>query len=212
MTGCCCAPSGYDEFFGEKQARKDARHYRKKGLHAPARWIVDMVRSRGLEGATVLEPGGGVGAIQLELLKAGASRATVVELSPGYEEEAVALAREAGLEERIERHLGDFAADGVADADVVVLHRVVCCYPDYERLLGAAAQRARRLLVFSYPPRNLVSRPFIGLANLTFRLLGREYRSFAHPPSAMLGLLGERGLRRTFAHHAPVWRVAGLER
>jgi hypothetical protein len=28
----------------------------------------------------------------------------------------------------------------------------------------------------------------------------------------MLGLLGERGLRRTFAHHALVWQVAGLER
>jgi magnesium-protoporphyrin O-methyltransferase len=93
-----------------------------------------------------------------------------------------------------------------------VLHRVVCCYPDYERLLGAAAQRARHLLVFSYPPRNVVSRLFVGAANLAFRLLRREYRSFAHPPSAMLGLLGERGLRRTFSHHTPVWQVAGLER
>src|SRR5207248_481652 len=64
----CCTPSGYDELFGAKQAQKDARRYRKKGLHAPARWIVDSVRSRGIEGATVVEPGGGVGAIQLELL------------------------------------------------------------------------------------------------------------------------------------------------
>ena len=76
------------------------------------------------------------------------------------------------------------------------MHRVVCCYPDYERLLGAAAQRAGRLLVFSYPPRNAVSRLFISAENLAFKLLRREYRSFAHPPSAMLGLLGERGLRR----------------
>ena len=45
----CCTPSGYDELFGAKQAQKDARRYRKKGLHAPARWIVDSVRSRGIE-------------------------------------------------------------------------------------------------------------------------------------------------------------------
>jgi hypothetical protein len=108
----------------------------------------------------------------------------------------------------------DIAVDpeGVEAADVVVLHRVVCCYPDYERLLGAAAQHARRLLVFSYPPRNAASRSFLAALNLVFRLLRREFRTFAHRPSAMLGLLGERGLRRTFAHHALVWQVAGLER
>jgi hypothetical protein len=95
---------------------------------------------------------------------------------------------------------------------VVVLNRVVCCYPDYERLLGAAAEHARRLLVFSYPPRNAVSRLFIASQNLVFRLLRRELRTFAHPPSRMLGLLEERGLRRAFAHHPPVWQIAGLER
>lgn len=210
--GCCRPPSGYETLFSEKQARRDARAYRRKGLGAPARWIVDAVRQRGIERCTVLEPGGGVGAIQLELLKAGAAHSTVVELSQGYEEIAGELAREAGVEDRIDRHVADFAENGVADADIVVLHRVVCCYPDYERLLGAAAQRARRLFVFSYPPRNVVSRVFIGAANLAFRLLRREYRSFAHPPSAMLGLLGERGLRRTFADHTLVWQVAGLER
>jgi magnesium-protoporphyrin O-methyltransferase len=93
-----------------------------------------------------------------------------------------------------------------------VLHRVVCCYPDHERLLGAAADHARRLLIFSYPPRNAVSRLFIAAQNLLFRLLGREFRTFAHPPSHMLGALEERGLRRVFAHHPLVWQIAGLER
>jgi hypothetical protein len=176
--------------------------------------MVEFLELHGIEGATVLEIGGGVGEIQIELLKRGAARSVNLELSPAYEEEAKRLLREAALEDRAERRLHDIAVepDGVEAADIVVLHRVVCCYPDYERLLGAAAQRARRLLVFSYPPRNVVSRLFVGVANLAFRLLGREYRSFAHPPSAMLGLLGERGLRRTFAHHTPIWQVAGLER
>jgi len=66
--------------------------------------------------------------------------------------------------------------------------------------------------VFSYPPRNAVSRLLIGAVNVAFRLRRREFRSFAHPPSAMLALLDERGLRRTFAHHTLVWQVAGLER
>ena len=191
-----------------------ATRYRKRGLDRSARRIVEFLELRGIEGATVLEIGGGVGEIQIELLKRGAARSVNLELSPAYDEEAKRLLREAALDDRAERRLHDIAVDpdGVESADIVVLHRVVCCYPDYEHLLGAAAQRARRLLVFSYPPRNVVSRLFVSGENLAFTLLRREYRSFAHPPSAMLDLLGERGLRRTFAHHSPVWQVAGLER
>jgi len=188
--------------------------YRKKGLDETARRMVEFLELRGIEGATVLEVGGGVGEIQIELLKRGAAHALNLELSPAYEEEATSLLRAAGLEERVERRLYDIAVDpeGVEAADVVVLHRVVCCYPDYERLLGAAAEHARRLLVFSYPPRNVVSRLLIAAQNLVFRLLRREFRTFAHPPSAMLAVLAERGLRPTFAHHPLVWQVAGLER
>ncbi len=176
--------------------------------------MVEFLEQRGIEGATVLEIGGGIGEIQIELLKRGAARSVNLELSSAYDAEATQLLREAALEDRAQRRIYDIAVepDGVESADIVVLHRVVCCYPDYERLLGAAAQRAGRLLVFSYPPRNAVSRLLISAENLAFKLLRREYRSFAHPPAAMLGLLGERGLRRTFAHHSPVWQVAGLER
>jgi hypothetical protein len=208
----CCPPSGYDEFFGERQARKDARRYRRKGLHAPARWIVDCVRSQGVEGATVLEPGGGVGAIQLELLKAGAARSAVVELSGGYEEEALALAREAGFEDRVERRLGDFAADGSEDADVVVLHRVVCCYPDYERLLGVAADHARRALVFTHPPRNVLSRAFFGCMNLVMRLRGREFRAFAHRPDALVATVRSRGFEPFARRRTGLWLGVALVR
>ena len=97
-------------------------------------------------------------------------------------------------------------------ADAVVLNRVVCCYPDYERLLAAAADHSRRLLVFSYPRRNLASRIGVKAQNLLFGLLRKEFRVFAHPPAAMFAVLEQRGLRRTFAHHGLVWQVAGLVR
>jgi 16S rRNA G966 N2-methylase RsmD len=208
----CCTPSGYDEFFGEKQARKDARRYRRKGLDKAAQWIVDSVRKQGIEGATVLEPGGGVGAIQLELLKAGAARSVVVELSAGYDEEARALAREAGVEDRLERRLGDFAADGVEPADVVVMHRVVCCYPDYEQLLGAAADHATRLLVFTHPPRNVVSRAFFAGANLWMRVRGKEFRAFAHPPPALVETARGHGFEPFAFRRGGIWRGAAFAR
>jgi 2-polyprenyl-3-methyl-5-hydroxy-6-metoxy-1,4-benzoquinol methylase len=191
-----------------------AKRYRKRGLDGTARRMVEFLDGRGIEGATVLEVGGGVGEIQIELLTRGAARAVNLELSPAYDEEASRLLSEAGMEDRAERRLHDIAVDpeGVEAADVVVLHRVVCCYPDYERLLGAVAQHARRLVVFSYPPQNAVSRVFVAGANLVFRLLRREYRSFVHPPAAMLAVLEERGLRDAFASHSLVWQISGLER
>lgn len=210
----CCNPRGCDGFFTPRLALRAAKRYREKGLDKTAKRMVAFLEQHGIAGATVLEIGGGVGELQIELLKRGAARTLNLELSPAYDEEAASLLAEAGVEERAERRLHDLAADpdGVEPADVVVLHRVVCCYPDYERLLGAAAEHARRLLVFSYPPRNPVSRLIIAAENLLFRLRGIEFRSFVHPPRRMFTVVEQRGLRRGYAHHPLVWQIAGFER
>jgi magnesium-protoporphyrin O-methyltransferase len=195
-------------------ARRAAKRYREKGIDKTGRQMVAFLERHGIEGASVLEVGGGLGELQIELLKRGAARALNLEMSPAYDEEAARLLREAGVEDRAERRLHDIAADpaGVEPADVVVLHRVVCCYPDYQALLGAAADHARRFVVFSYPPRHLLSRLFIGAQNLAFAFLRREFRTFAHSPEAMLQVVEDSGFRRVLAHRAAVWQIAALER
>lgn len=105
MTGC-------DEFFTERVARRDASRYRRRGLDGNAQRLVDVVRREGIRDRTVLEVGGGVGAIQLELLRAGAAGTTNAELSAAYEGPAAELADEAGLVGRTERRLLDFASSG----------------------------------------------------------------------------------------------------
>jgi magnesium-protoporphyrin O-methyltransferase len=213
MAGCC-DPRGCDRFFGERFARRVARRYRKRGLGEIERHMVDYLETAGLEDASVLEVGGGVGELHIELLERGAARAVNLELSPAYDREAVRLLVEHGLEARVERRLHDIAEDpaAVEPADVVVLNRVVCCYPDYERLLGAAAAHARRALVFSFPRRNAISRAVVSVQNAGFWLLRREFRVFTHPPEAMLAVLQEQGLAQRFAHDGRVWRVAGVMR
>ncbi len=211
MAGCC---SGYGEMFDERQARRDLRRYRRKGLDAAARDAVAFTRSRGLEGATVLEVGGGIGALQLELLKAGASRALNVELSPGYEAVAAELAREDGAQERLERRLGDFVAEHGAfePADVVVLNRVVCCYPDYEAMLAAAGDHAHHLLVFTYPRGGRIARLAAATVNLLLRLRRCEFRAYVHSPEALLRTAQAGGLRLVHERHGLVWQLAALER
>jgi len=210
----CCDPRGCDRFFGKHFARRVARRYRKHGLGKTEQAMVEFLESAGLAGATVLEVGGGVGELHIELLKRGAEGAVNLELSPAYDEEARRLLVDTALTDRVERRLHDIAVDpdAVEPADVIVLNRVVCCYPDYERLLGAAATHARRALVFSYPRRNALSRAIVGVQNAGFRLMRREFRVFTHPPEAMVGVLRSQGLTPRFAGGGLVWRVAGLGR
>lgn len=210
----CCAPKGYDKLFGGRAARRDARRYEKRGLDDTGARMVAFLRERGVEGATVLEIGGGVGALQLELLAAGAERATNLELSPEYEEPARVLLRKRGLEGRVDRRLGDVVADPAlaGPADAVLMHRVVCCYPDADALVGAAAERARRFLVMSFPRDRALFRAGARVLNFCFRLLRWDYRTFIHPPAAILAAAERRGLRLAEESRGGIWQVAALER
>jgi magnesium-protoporphyrin O-methyltransferase len=176
--------------------------------------MADFLALQGLGGATVLEIGGGVGGLHSELLQRGASTATNVELSAAYEGEAETLLAERGLGDRVTRVIADLVAepDAAASADVVVLHRVVCCYPDYAALLGAAADRARRALVFSYPRPRVLTRAGTAMENVGYALQRRQFRTFVHSPEAMLGVLAQRGLRPVAGGRNRMWQYSGAVR
>ncbi|MGE5691297.1 MAG: methyltransferase domain-containing protein [Pseudomonadota bacterium] len=209
MAGCC-PPRGYDAMFDRRQARRDLRRWRDKGLHADARDAVDFLSREGA--ATVLEIGGGIGATQVELLRGGAERTVNVELSGGYEEVARELAREEGVEGRVERRIGDAVSSELPDADAVLLVRVVCCYADYEALLAAAAGHARRFLVFTFPRSGPLASTIVAVGNLFLRLRRRDFRAYAHPRSAMLAAAERHGLRLVHERRALVWETAALVR
>jgi predicted RNA methylase len=213
MSGCCSGHR-YDDFFTERTAQRDARRFRRNGLDATARRIVSFVARRGVSKREVLDVGGGVGALGLELLKAGASRAVTVELSPAYDEEARGLARAAGAEDRVERRVLDFAesARELAPAEAVVMHRVVCCYPDYEGLLAAAAGRATRLLAFSFPRSTWWTRAGSAVVNAVLKQRRCDFRSYVHPPAGLVASVERQGFRLAYEHEGWLWRIAGFER
>lgn len=210
----CCNRTGYQTVFSDRFARRVARIYRKRGLDPTQRRMVSFLTDRGIKDASVLEIGGGVGEMQIELLSRGAREATNLEISRSYETQAAALLGRSGMTDRVTRRFVDIATspDEVEPADVVVLHRVVCCYPDYERLLSAAASHAKRLLVYSHPPRNLLSRMMIGCENLLRRLRGNDFRAFVHPPAAMIKAAQAQGLSVSYRHPGMPWTIVGFER
>lgn len=210
----CCDPDDYRSVFSERFARRTAKQYRKRGLTPAAEWIVQFVADHDVHGASVLEIGGGVGHIQVELLRRGAAHVTNLELSAEYEAEADRLLASTGMADRVERRLLDIAAEPerVEPADIVVLHRVVCCYPDHERLLTAAARHATRLLVFSYPPDSRLNRTVNWSENAMRRLRGNGFRTHIHPPESMIAVATRDGMRASYRQHSRDWDVVGLVR
>ena len=213
MSGCC-APHGQEELFGERIAARDARRYRAKGADAMARSLARRASARGIEGAPVAENGGGVGHVQLELVKAGAGRGEIVELVPAYEPHARALAAEAGVSDRVSFRTADLVADPGAreSADVVILNKVVCCTPDGITLAGIAASLARRTVVLSHPRETWWVRAGIAAGNAFMRLRRRRFRAFVHPARALDAAVESKGFARASERSGPLFRIVAFER
>jgi 2-polyprenyl-3-methyl-5-hydroxy-6-metoxy-1,4-benzoquinol methylase len=215
MSCPCCTPppSEYRRLFNRRIAGLDARKYRRRGLSRSARGLVSLAGD--VSGATVLDVGGGVGMLGLELLEAGAVHATNVELSGGYEDAASSLLAEHHLAERVERRVGDFVQEAglVEPHDLVVLHRVVCCYPDADSLVRRAAEHARGRLLLTYPRERALTRLGVRVVNLWLRLTGCGFRTYAHPVELIVGAAEAAGL--TLESRAPqgaIWENAAFVR
>src|SRR5919106_3393698 len=116
-----------------------------------ARLLEKELRAAGLEGRTVLELGCGRGELSEELLAAGAARVTGMDLSPDNIAAARRIASEDGSTGRVAFHVGNAATADLEPHDVVVHHRVICCYPDPDGLLGNSIAVAGSVYGLSMP-------------------------------------------------------------
>lgn len=209
MPCACCAESL--DVFGQRSARRALRRYLRRGLEGEdARLIAAWSEERGLDGATVVEVGGGVGQVQAELLRRGAARGTVLEVVDGYEAPARELAEAVGVADRSSFVLGDLleSPDVVESADVVVLRRVVCCSPEGPRLLGAAGGLAGRALLASYPRDRLAVRAVARLQNAALAVARKRFRVFVHAPAALERAAAGAGLTLGRVSRGAVWETA----
>jgi 2-polyprenyl-3-methyl-5-hydroxy-6-metoxy-1,4-benzoquinol methylase len=212
MTTCQC--QGIEVQFDSREAAKKLADYQKKGPANTTRILIAALEEAGVRGATLLDVGGGIGAIQLELLKAGVSRAISVEASTAYIETAQQEAHRRGLQDRIQFHHGDFVelAAGLPSADIVTLDRSLCCYPDMPALVGLSASRAKQLYGLVYPRDTWWMRSAMAAVNWLQRLRGASFRGFVHPTQAVEAVLHDHGLRRRFHRLSGVWQVVVFAR
>jgi len=205
--GCCssdCVVTA--RHFSDAVAERDLGRYRRKGPDLTTRLLLDFLRPSA-RGSTLLDVGSGIGVVSFELLSAGIRSATLVDASPAYLEKAGVEAQRRGVDSRLNVVLGDFVAvaDSLTVSDIVVLDRVVCCYPDYVALLRSAVARCSGMLALSYPLERSYVRAMIGVENLVRRVRGDEFRAFVQPMTGMEAIVEEAGFRRLNRTATRVW-------
>ena len=214
MPDQCCS-SCYDSAFNGRLAERELREYRRKGPGRASRAVAEALGRKGVEGRTVLEIGGGVGAVHQQLLARGASRVIDVDASRPYLEAARAEAERLGVADRVRFEYGDFVAlaPTIEPADLVALDRVVCCYGDVDALVGLAAARTRRRLAITIPPDSWPVRAVLAIGNSWYRLTRKAYRAYAHSHERVIAAARAAGLEPA-GPVTPVgwWRLLVFER
>lgn len=206
---CCDHCVDAEDFFSERTARRELRRYRRKGPTGTTKHLLRMLAEEKVRGFGLLDIGGGIGAIQHELLERGASRALHVDASRAYLRLSAEEAGRCGHGDRVVHRYGDFLdlAPEIPEFDIVTLDRVVCCYPAMHRLIDESASRARRLYGLSYPRAHVGVRAGIAIGNAWFRLQGSSFRTYVHPPADIAAEVARQGFSVMAQAQTLVWHI-----
>jgi SAM-dependent methyltransferase len=178
--------------------------------------LLDALEEAGIRDRTLLDVGCGIGDLIGGALARGASRAHGVELSAKAVTEARRLADERGLGDRVSFTVGDGARIPLPLADVVVLNRVFCCYPDIDGLLERSLLAAGSVYAFTAPPSRgvlgAVAKVQTRLSNVWYRIRDRKFggfRVFVHDLERVDATVRAAGFRPVRSRRARfAWRLA----
>ncbi len=161
----------------------------------------------GFRDATVLEIGCGVGHLHQTLLERGAGSAIGIDLAPRMLAEARAWAADRGLSARTRYIEGDFMdfADGVAPAEVTLLDKVVCCYPDADGLVHKSLARTERAYGLVYPQRRWFTRLGAAVAGFFLWLIRSDFRPYIHNPERIEAWITAEGFQKLFEDKTVIW-------
>ncbi|MFT5111495.1 MAG: 2-polyprenyl-3-methyl-5-hydroxy-6-metoxy-1,4-benzoquinol methylase [Parasphingorhabdus sp.] len=206
MINCCPhAKSGAKVF--DRRAKRYRKRFEKKGFEGSQRQLQKQITDQGVIEATVLEIGSGVGFFHQQLIKSGAASATGIDLSDKMVEQARQSADSLDLADRCTYIVGDFmqSADQLSEADITILDKVFCCYPDVVGLAQTSAALTRKVFAFTLPRNTLFNRIAEKIGTLLMRLLRSDFRPYVHSPDLIENLLVKAGFKRVAEGTTVLW-------
>ena len=204
---CCCPHSRSASKFFSLFARLYRRRFEKRGFEPSQKQLLQGLDNIGYQGATLMEIGCGVGHLHQSLLERGARSAVGIDLSPAMLKEARNWAIERGLKERTRYIEGDFMelADTLERADVMLLDKVVCCYPDADGLVHASLAKTRRVFALIYPRDRWYVRMGVAVGSLFMWLIRSDFRPYVHDPTQIGNWIAAEGFEKVFEMTTLVW-------
>lgn len=206
MSGCCPHSRDAGRIFS-RFARRYRKRFEKRGFEASQRQLVAGLTQAGFRGATLLEIGSGTGYLHQTLLERGAASAVGVDLSAAMTAEACSRAAGHGLSERTRYITGDFmdlAAD-IEPADITLLDKVVCCYPDAHGLVHASLHKTRRVYALTYPRDRWFVRLGVKFLGVAMAMIRCEFRNYVHDPRQVEAWVEARGYGKIFEKTTLIW-------
>jgi magnesium-protoporphyrin O-methyltransferase len=207
---CCRQCEGLENLFDDGTAKNDLEAYRRDGPAKATRLLLDYLCGTGVDGLSLLDIGGGVGAIQHELVASGVSSTVDVDASRAYLAAARSEADRRGYADRAQYHHGNFLdlAPQINAADIVTLDRVICCFPDMPGMVQRSAERAKRFYGLIYPRDAFYMRLADKVGNSFLWLTRNKFRFFVHPAAQVDALVRAQGLQPRYHANADLfWQV-----
>lgn len=219
MTGACCENADGTKWISEhfdSRARDHCEEYQRNGLSPSSTILMRRLIDDGLSGRTILDLGCGSGQFSVEALKKGALSIVGMDLSPVMIATANRLAGESGFGLKAKFLVGDAAKQDHKNSDVVILDKVVCCYPSMEGLLSKASSACQERLGLIVPRdvgfARVPVRIGVYVDNLIDRIRKNPARMYLHSLDRVDFLLRGFGLRRKIGTVAGFWLVLIYER
>ncbi len=209
----CCQCQGIEKTFDRKTAANDLKSYRKKGPDRTTVMLIEALKQQGVRGLSLLDVGGGVGAIQHELLESGVATAVGVDASSAYIAAAKEEAERQGHADRVSYQFGNIVdlSKDLEGADIVTLDRVICCYHDVQALVRTTSTLAGKYYGVVYPRYMLWLRATLRVVSGPFaifqRISGNSFRPYLHSTEEVESILSTNGFSRRFYSTKGLWQV-----
>ena len=206
MSTCCCHAQSAGRFFSFF-ARRSRKRFKRKGFEPSQKQLMAGLEQVGYREASVLDIGCGVGHLHLTLLEQGASAAVGIDLAPKMLSEAKDWADERGLGDRVNYVEGDFMTldERIDNADICLLDKVVCCYPDAQGLVQKSLAKTKRVYGLTYPRDRWFIRLGIEAFACLLWLIRSDFRPYVHDPVQIARWISGDGFEKRFEDQTAAW-------
>ncbi len=206
MTACCCHAQSAGRFFSFF-ARRARQRFKRKGFEPSQKQLMAGLEQVGYREASVLDSGCGVGHLHQTLLEQGASATVGIDLAPKMLSEAKDWANERGLGDRVNYVEGDFMTldERIDNADICLLDKVVCCYPDAQGLVRKSLAKTKRVYGLTYPRDRWFIRLGAEVIACLLWLIRSDFRSYVHDPVQIERWISGDGFEKRFEDQTAAW-------